>query len=221
MKKVFLILLVLGILLAAACVSNESGMSEPTEEPSIVTAEPTEEPQAERSELPDDIDEEKLAELRRSARWLFEQQVLPSVVFGDDDSDIIAQFMSESDVDSVKEILTFFWEFTVETMISYELEGAFSPDELDLGPEHIMEVTIETLEEGWIASIIKMYDIEQWLISTYIGIVYSEIGGFRFYTLEQGEGFYMFCFRNRIGRGSIGQIENNREAFIEAIIGEL
>jgi len=162
---------------------------------------------------------EELAELQRITRWMFEQQVLPSVIFqGHEGRDMIAAFMEQSDTDSMKELLVFFWEYTAETMITLELGDVFSPNELGLGAEHIVAVTVETLDEDWLAFIIKMYDIEQVRTSTYIGILYSETAGFRFYTLEQSYGFHMFCFRNALGRGSYFEIENDREAFIEAIM---
>jgi len=94
--------------------------------------------------------------------------------------------------------------------------------------EHIIDISIERLGEDTGALIIKLYYTGWIRISSYIGIVYNETLGLMYFTLERtheydsdGVPIYFFCwvYDFRQGqRGSLMETENNREAFIDAIM---
>jgi len=199
------------MLFIAACTPTATVEPDPSPEPA-------ETPTVTLPELPDGIDADEIVEFISEARWVFEQQILPMAVF--QDVDFIVELIEDADTDGMKEALVELWGFVVEMMLmnSYDLGGTFSLDELGMGSEHIMEVTIESLDEETTAFIIKMLDIDQVRRSTYIGIVYRETEGVRMFTLEQSYGFHMFCFVGADSRGSFFEVENDRGAFIAAII---
>ena len=224
MKKILVILLVVCLFLAAAC--TPSGTITPTPEP---TAAPPPAPTgASPAETPipaDPIGAAEMLQLQSDARWVFEQHWLPNLVFilyGEE----IAEYIRDSDVEAMRETLISSFEFVtmrmaMEAFIDSLLEDPMALPQLleDLRlDEHIVEVTIETLDEDTGAFLIKMLDIDEVRRSTYIAIVYSETEGFAMFTLEQSYRGHMFCFVGPESRGSFFAVENNRDAFIEAII---
>jgi len=93
------------------------------------------------------------------------------------------------------------------------------------GDENIVEVTIESLGEKTTAAFIKMNATGWSHLSEYIAIVYTDGEGLAYYTLERSYGVgnqapYFFCFVDLYSRGTFFEIENTREAFINAIMTE-
>ena len=229
MKKIFTILLVLCLLFTAACVpSAPAATPEPTIEATPApTPAPTEAAQGELPPLSERIDAEEILQLRSDARWLFEQMFLPRIVF-ELSGEAIMDYIENSDVEAMRELLLAAWSYVTAAVAGQALGDRVSfmdednPREaLGLGDEHIVDVTRELFDQHAAGFLIKMLDIEQFLRSTYIAIVYSETEGLRMFTLEQSEGFHMFCFVEVDSRGSFFAVENSREAFIEAIRSEL
>jgi len=232
MRKFFTIILVLSILFIAACTPVPATLLPPeVSETPPVTAAPTPAPEPEE-ELPeepiDDMLSAEIAELQSNARYVFEQFMLPEMVLDFYREEMI-DHMINLDVAGVKEEILSAWDYLTEILIISALRSPLSPydgdeeielmrQEWGLGDEHIVDVTIETLDEGITATIIKMLDMEQFLRSTYIAIVYGETEGMMYFTLEQSHGFHMFCFVGLDSRGSFFEVENTREAFIEAIL---
>ena len=167
---------------------------------------------------------EDVLQLQSEARYVFEQMFLPTVVY-DSDSEEIIDLLSSQDVLGMEELLLDAWEHLTENFIEFsvmedDLEDSADRDALGLGDEHIREVTVEMLNEDTPAFIISMLDIGKFLRSTYIAIVYHN-NELQIYTLEQSDGFHMFCYVNLHSRGSFFDVENDRDAFIEAIISVL
>ena len=178
-------------------------------------------PNAEASlaELPSAVD---ILQIQSDARYAFEQMFLPLVVYESDREGIIS-LLNAQDTVSMKEFLLEAWEYLTYTFIDFSImEGTLAEpvarEVLGLGDEHITQVTAEMLNGNIPAFIISMLDIEQFLRSTYIGIVYLGNDDLQIFTLEQSHGFHMFCFVNLNTRGSFFEVDNNRDAFIEAII---
>jgi len=229
MKKSIIAILVLLILSLTACVSDAPAAPTPapTPEPTVApTADPVETAEPEPSPSADQISPAEILELQSGARWLFEQRFLPSVVF--EFHEEIIDYISEFDEDGMESVLLWAWEYVTAIFAEYELGDQFALAEesrpletFGLGDEHIAEVTIEQLNEDSIGAIIKMLDIGEVRRSTYIGIVYTEDSELRMFTLEQSYGFHMFCFVGVESRGSFFEVENDRAAFIEAIIDVL
>jgi len=229
MKKIVAFILLLCILFMTAC-RPDPVSPQPTEEPQIeevpTTPQATETPQTEPPTLDGQIDAvEMLLQVQSDARYVFEQIWLPHMVF-EFESEEIAAFIKDSNVEGMRENLLLSWEFVaMQAIIEMFGERIFDGPDLDiLGQlyelrfdEHVVDVTIESLDEETSAFIIEMLDIEQFLRSTYIAIVYSEAHGLALFTLEQSHGFHMFCFIEIDSRGSFFEVENNREAFVEAI----
>jgi len=184
-------------------------------------AQPSPTPQA--SEPLDDM-----AQLQSDVRYVFEQIWLPQVVL-EFDSETIVAYIRDANVEAMRESLVLSLEFVAMRMMMETFSEELMEDPLGFydmleeqrWEEHIVDVTMEPLDEETSAFIIKMLDIEQFLRSTYIAIVYNEAHGLQIFTLEQSHGFHMFCFVNIGSRGSFYAVENDREAFIEAIISEL
>ncbi|MCL2368288.1 MAG: hypothetical protein FWC72_04770 [Oscillospiraceae bacterium] len=230
MKKITATLLVLLILFTAACVSGDTAppTPEPTPEPTVApTPEPTVAPvETEPPSSDGEISAAEILELQSDARWIFEQRLLPSVVF--EFHGEIIDFLNDFDAEGMEMILLWAWEYVASVMAEYELGDRISLfdnyderllDAIGLGDEHIAEVAIEQLSEDVVGAIVKMLNIDQPQRSTHIGIVYSEDSGLRVFTLEQSfDDIYVLCFVDVEGRGSFFQIENDRDAFIEAIL---
>ncbi|MCL2530482.1 MAG: hypothetical protein FWE41_09220 [Coriobacteriia bacterium] len=176
--------------------------------------------------------------IRYNARYLYEQKSLPQFLFSNE-SDFIKCFQN-SDTASVEKELRIEWEFSVAmTLIptlsadeqAYALQGS---DELfevldrltpqyGLGPEHIVSVTLETIDSNRSCFLIEMLELDEELLCTYIAIVYSAEGGLNYYTVERTMSFgsskneYMFCYIDQQGRGSLGLVDSNKESVLKAI----
>ena len=164
---------------------------------------------------------QEILELVSEARYVFEQMFFPAVVYNSDEEEVI-DLMNTLDELGMERLVLESWESVADAFIGFSIvEGILSNpiprDVLGLGDEHILEVTAESLTEDVSAFIISMLDIEQSLRSTYIAIVYYN-NELQIYTLEQSEGFHMLCFVDMYYRGSLFEVENDRDAFLEAII---
>lgn len=163
---------------------------------------------------------EEIFELVSEARYAFEQMFLPAVVYSSDKEEII-DLLDTLDVLGFETLVLDSWERLADAFIDFAvMEGILvtpAPrDVLSLGDEHILEVTAESLTEEVSAFIISMLDIEQPLRSTYIAIVYYD-SELQIYTLEQSDDFHMLCFVNMYYRGSLFEVDNDHDAFLEAI----
>jgi len=217
MKKTFAVLLIICMLVLTACTPSIS--VEPTPEPSPM---PTETPSPEPMPSPgtESALSEGLIELQSEIRYVFEQFFLPDIVYVMEREDVI-DWLADLDAESMEELLFEAWEFIVDTLLDHaERSGValLSREEMGLGDEHIVSVTAEAIREDVNAFIIKMLDIEQFLRCTYIAITYHETNGLQIFTVEQSHGFHMFCFVSENSRGSFFEVENNPDAFIEAIL---
>jgi len=246
MKKIFAItVLILLVLLTVACTEEPPELPpEPTPTPTPAptptptpTPEPTPEPEEDYPEddYPEDdfdldtffdqqIGLDEILALRSEARWLFEQMFLPGVI--SQFHEYVIEYLHDNDEDSMTDFMVWVWDYMADLFIYYELGDDDDPLldlarlmlETALSNEHIVEVTIENLDGDVIAAIVKLFDLEESHRSTYLAIVYSGENELRLFTLEQSAGFHMFCFVGVEQRGSFFPVENNREAFVEAII---
>jgi len=186
-------------------------------------------------------DDDGIAELQFNARHLFEQTILPAEVFAY--ADWVAERIKHSNTDAIKEFIFEIWELAVANVMLDDMifSGGERPvtanewwafwehvDEnriqLYLTDDHIVNVAVEEFNVNTTAVIIDLLNTNLALLSTHIGIAYNEIMGLRFFTLERSLGFledgiipYMFCFITADSRGTISVIENDRQAFIDAI----
>ena len=159
-------------------------------------------------------------QLRSDARYFFEQIYLPHVVYGLA-SDAVIDYLNNMDAVGMEGLLVVVWDVVTEIFMEDAIDDGIitdsvQRDEVGLESDHIVDVTVEVISEDTVAFIIKMLDINQFLISTYIAVVYSD-EKLQIFTLEQSLGFHMFCFVNVDSRGPLFPVDNNREAFIEAI----
>jgi len=183
------------------------------------TPEPTPKPTPEPTTTP--APEFNMLELRSNARWLFEQTFLPSVVY--EFNEVIIEYINNYDEEGMEDFMLWAWSYLVSLYIGIEMND-FTIDEtqlgtLGLGDDHITEVTIERISDDVVAAIVEMFDIGEERRSTYIAIVYTDDSNLRIFTIEQSFlSSYMFCYVGTNSRGSFFTIENNRDAFIEAII---
>jgi len=220
-KRLFIILAALLTLVTlVGCFDRDDDSEE-----AITTTEPADElGSAEESQVgllsPADI-----LQLQSDARYAFEQMFLPSVVYQSDSEEVI-DLLDTLDASGMEALLLETWAHFADVFIDFSvtegtLDAPVERDTLGLGDEHIIEVTAEMLSEDTPAFIISMLDIEQLSRSTYIAIVYHENDELQIYTLEQSNDSYMFYFVNLYSRGSFFEVENDRDAFVEAIISVL
>ena len=186
--------------------------------------------------MPDD--ESEFSEAHRRTRWEFEQQVIPLIIFGME-SEIIEK-LNNADTDAIFELIMYWWRiFAGAEVLSAWYEIGFEvpdteeerlelSDELrplvNLGDEHISDVIFVQLDSATNAFIIEMLDINLPRVSTYIGITHNEEMGLNIFTLERVGGFiveapdaHMFCYLDIESRGSFHEIDNNINAFIDAM----
>jgi len=224
MKKIFAVILALCILFMVAC----APVPETLQPPPRVTLEATPEPSPESREnaQTEGLSPAEILQFQSDARYVFEQLFLPGLVYEEFSSEAIIEALHNFDTAGMEEFFFQAWDFFVQTFLEFSLIQGTLPrpiarEDLGLGEEHIVEVTMERLDENASAIIIKLLDIEEFLRSTYIAIVYGGAEELQMFTLEQSHGFHMFCFVNADSRGSFFAVENNREAFIEAILSVL
>jgi len=186
----------------------------------------------------------EIDEIQLEARYYFEQRLLPHIMFGSG-SDIIVEII----VDELAELAEFNirlnWIMAAATFALPDLSeilAANEPTSVEAMEEvlaildarlleegfnaaaHIIDVTIEQIDDGINAIVVELYAIEEPLFSSFIAIVYGEDVGMRYFTLERsfgalpsGEIPYVLCFIAPGERGSFFVIENNKETFITAI----
>jgi len=167
---------------------------------------------------------EVILQLQSEARYAFEQIFLPTVIY-DSSKEEVTNLLNMLDVSGMEELLLDSWVYLVDAFIDFSvtdgiLAAPVSRDVLGLGDEHILDISVERLTENTPVFIISMLDIQQLLRSTYVAIVYHD-KELQIYTLEQGDDFHMFSFVNLHSRGSFFEVENDRDAFIEAIVSVL
>jgi len=181
--------------------------------------------------------DDRIAEIQFEARYLFEQKILPEILYQIYGNKII-EYLKTNNIDMMKATILSIWEYATLNVIVHDavLNGEITDisDEnklmefalnrrpmYPLGDEHIEDVSIEKLDNGTPVAIVKLKDTNWTAISTYIGITY-ENDKLRIFTLEKSAGFteepiYMFCFVSDTSRGFITSIPNSKEEFIKAI----
>jgi len=191
-------------------------------------------------------------------RYLFEQCVLPMHI--NDYTDILNQQINDCTLEELQRFIFYYWHTAVLSSFGSDLtarevlEDDSMRDELykimqenDWLPEqHINDITLETITSDAKAVIIKMMDIDQERISSYLGIVQIKPNELQWFTLEKGttvngkspDPSYVFCSivplthnlydklissmvagveAEHYTRGQYGYTENNKESFMEAI----
>ena len=182
---------------------------------------------------------DRIAEMRHEARYMFEQRMLPIIVY--DVELLVIIMLAASHEDIMNGFILDIWTSAAAGVIIED--AAFSGEDINfdnmaelqaivnerrplfgLGDEHIVSVTIEQIDNNTSVAIIELLDTGWAMLSTYIGIAYSNTYGLHIFTLERsidllgtGDVPYMFCFVDIDSRGSFFPIENDRDAFIDAI----
>ena len=186
----------------------------------------------------------------RQFRHSFEQIGLPRLVFGHDFFELLLSYFYEHfeayELAGLAEhVILYEWFVTSGNPIAgflVDSDIGYSADDMDtltesilamqevmsLGPEHIVSVVFESINDSTNAIIIEMLNINEHLISTFIAIAYNEHVGLRYFTLEQplnmfgdSDPLFVFSYVEVGERGSLAAIENSREAFIEAVRYEM
>jgi hypothetical protein len=184
-----------------------------------------------------------LNEIQHATRYAFEQEILPAFVFEYEDD--LIEIINGGDINSLVLYLRDAWEFfaihsvirdlVLEEIVT-ELEDftQFLPiceitGEADEEPvfeayqinfaRHFLDISIVETEAGNIA-VLEMFEPGWTHLSTRIGIAYFDDYGLVVFTLErsQGEGLYFLSVVEVGERMNLGQIENNRQIFINEIV---
>ena len=177
----------------------------------------------------------RLDEVQHDARYLFEQDVLPSAVYYFEDD--LIDLIKSRDIEEIISFVYFHWGYVAAYVIADDLldigvlNGSETEDEIVAillnslveyrlnDTVHVRNVTIENITGGATAIIVEMSDPGWNHVSTFIGIVYDESTGLHVFTLERSflSEVFMFCYIDEFVRGAIGPVENNRAAFLNAI----
>ncbi len=169
------------------------------------------------------IKDENLVGLYDEARYSFEQEVLSQYLF--ENSDEMTELI-KNDSDAFEEKVKEEWNvYMSASILSYALNSgnAELPDEIMAftNADDNMNIITGKLNDDTYLSLIEMADDDTMLSCAYIGIVYSDNEGFRYYTLEKSfDNLYAVCQIDESSRGNFGMIENsenNMEIFIEFI----
>ena len=188
---------------------------------------------------------DRLAEIRYDARYLFEQYAIPRDLI--DYKAQIIQSVVDSDSRALETALHTTWlntaaEAAVDDFDKEEREVFDSRPfeerkelidkklfEYGLDKNQIAGLTIETLDRDSSAAIVELVDTGWRPLSTYLAIVHNDEAGLRYFTLERSYGDkedgsddpYMFCWVELGSRGSLNLVDNTKEAFVEAIMLEM
>ena len=183
--------------------------------------------------------DDAMAELQYSARYMFEQAAFPNIVRENETA--VINWLATSNVAEMKALIVEIWGLAATMTILEDAEFHGEDVDLDnsgaiqafvngrraafgLGDEHIAGVTIEKIGNDKTVAIIELQDMGWSLVSSYIGIAYNQDMGLVCFTLERSfysadddDTIYMFCFVDVDSRGSIYPISNDRGSFISAI----
>lgn len=182
----------------------------------------------------------RLYEIQYDVRYIFEQNMLPRAVY--ENKDTLIDLINTSNVDGIEDFIFSNWANGAWLIIisdwmetGQQISGIESVEQLtkfleskmyEYGlsvAQHLLNITVEEVNESTSAVIIEMSEPGWALLSTYIGIVYAETLGLQIFTLERsfdsGEEpqVYMFCAVSVDSRMNFGPIENSKEAFVNAI----
>lgn len=173
----------------------------------------------EKSNKPAAIDTSKIKDegliiACEDARYNFEQEGLPQYLLGSNDE--IAELI-KNDSEKFEEDIKEFWNgYMSASIVSYALNSGNTelPDEVMdyTDADKNMNIITGKLNDDTYLSLIEMADDEAMLSCAYIGVVYSDEEGFRYYTLEKSlENYYAICQINENSRGTISAIENSED----------
>jgi len=185
----------------------------------------------------------RLEELQHSVRHEFEQNFLPFIA--DELEEELLYAINTDDLDLIEALLNHFWDALVDIVILNDLldSGRIANEEeiLQFTPicdecgypkggalrrvyglhfsQHFLSIEIEEVTDDIRILVMEMSE-PGILQSTYIGIAYMQNGqSLQVFTLERSmsEGIYAFSAIFRDSRTNLGQMENCRETFIQAI----
>ena len=172
--------------------------------------------------------------LHKSLRYDFEQSMLPEEIFGDSKDEMIKNLKS-GDIEAIDEFINASWEFAVSTYIlryMMDAEETFLisdksdinmyidkfKNEFMLNTEQNFNTSFVKPADDIYAVVIDLAELEDMLISTYVGIAYNEKSGLKYFTLEKSfDDNFMFCGVFEDSRGSYGLIPNDKASFTEAM----
>lgn len=170
--------------------------------------------------------------LHYDTRYIFEQQALPELIFADDGT--LAKLIVENPGDFIAEIdngpwfeamctviIRYLADDTQEYVIKTEEDVynliAAKADEFSLHAYQSYEPECVMLDDKYCV-LLNMADINEMPISAYVAIVYDEKEGFSYFMLEESFGdSYMLCGREGEKHVNYGTVENNKEAFLNAV----
>jgi len=175
----------------------------------------------------------QLLKIHSNARYLFEQQRLPEYFF--ENKSTVAEYINEEDISNINKIIVDVWDKAANNIIVQELSNSDTVyvvesaeqflslinekrEEFMLNADKVFDVSFEKIDDNTNGIIIDLAELDEMLISTYIGIVYNEDIGIRYFTLEKSlDDNFMFCEIFEDSRGSYYLLENDKESFINAI----
>ena len=251
---IFVLLMISASILLAACVTRPG--PETTTVLDIEVPRKTDQDEKAEEELPEEASrpardpdrgiaqgygDDRISEIRYDARYYFEQFELPRILI-EYENEMIG-FIETFNTNGTEALVQAAWLTSAALTIfddltpdeeEYVLQGFDQRWEVinekilqyDLGEDHIVDISIEILDESTNAAIVKLHDTGWRPLSTYVAIVYNDDLGLVYFTIERSYGEkedgsddpYMFCWVEYEDRGSINYIENTKEAFMDAIL---
>jgi len=178
-------------------------------------------------------------EIVRQIRYIFEQNHMPDVL--DMYSEELLLLFSEGDATLFEGLIRYEWNFVNRVLFAGYLadnHAGYSFDDLGpllvsadalqaehgLGDEQIISATFERIGDTGIF-VIDMLETELPLIATFLAIAFNDDVGLSYFALERsmdwfntGDVPHAFAHISVDGRQNFGAVENDRDAFIEAIM---
>ena len=175
------------------------------------------------------------SEIHSNIRRYFEQYLLPTVVYAY--TDRIWGYIAADYIEDLFFLLAHYWNSLLADIMAYELNYAqiLTPDmdpraaaelAVDIAdeyglllPDNIYDIVIVKLADGTTVAVLIMSETGWNLISTYMALVYFEDAGFVVFAVEKsfGEGRYMLCAIGINQRANFGPVENDIDAFLDAL----
>ena len=172
--------------------------------------------------------------MHNTARYAYEQGALPQFLFENEKAvcdDILNNPENlATNIDAVwtkvanAALIRMMTESETEYVISdeaqlYELIDSLTED-YALAPEDVFSISYHPFENDITVVLLELADMEEILLSSYVGIAYHKETGIRYFTLEKSFGdLYIFCEVQKNGRGSLRSVKNTKAAFLDAVKG--
>lgn len=170
-------------------------------------------------------------QLHNDIRYNFEQDVLPNEIFKNEQE---YANLIKNDPSAFTAKITDAWNTNAKNYLSEtsidiennwdtaeEKESTINDmiDSYELDFDSNINLEVKKIDDNTYFALLDMANINQMLVSSYIGIVYKEGSGFSYFTLEQSfDDYFLMCDIKADGsHENYGPLDNNKTAFVNKV----